>query len=43
MLRLKSGEILETIILGKSAAKNPIVKEAIASVDEIKALQALPS
>ena len=42
MLRLKSGEMLDTMIRGKSAVKNPIVKKAIPSVEDMNALQPQP-
>ena len=42
MLRLHSGIRLETIRRGKSALKNPIVKKAIANVEDRNALQPQP-
>ena len=42
MFKLKSGEMLDTMIRGKSAVKNPIVKNAMPSVDEMNALQPQP-
>ena len=42
MFRLHSGRRLETINLGNSAVKNPIVRKAMPNVDEMNALQPQP-